>query len=90
MGFSKAVLLFAAVTLLGCTGSKEIWPRDVLNGLWVPKGATIEEHTCRGYYKIAYTVHVCYPAKDITEDMENVMISNECNTGKDERRRKYE
>jgi hypothetical protein len=74
-GFFKAVLLFAVVTLLGCTGSKEIWPEEVLNSLWVPKGAQVVERYHRGFYKLTYRLRVCYPAKDITDDMENLMTT---------------
>lgn len=74
-GFIKAVLLFAVVTLLGCTGSKETWPQEVLNSLWVPKGAQVVERYHRGFYKITYRLHVCYPAKGIIDDMENLMTA---------------
>lgn len=69
----KAILLFAAITVAGCVAQKEIWPPEVLNDMWAPKESQIVERHHRGTYEMVYTVNVCYPAKNVTDDMVNSM-----------------
>jgi hypothetical protein len=73
MNFFTTLLLFAVVALLGCAAQKEIWPQEVVNSLWVPKGANITERYHRGTYFIAYTLNVCYPVTVSIDDMEMKM-----------------
>jgi len=70
-----AVTCFIMLTCFGCKVEDQQWPQSVINSLWVPSEAQIEKKYHEGSYTIEYAARVCYPAKDVIDEMVKAMIS---------------
>jgi hypothetical protein len=73
--FSRIVLLFTIVVIIGCASQGEKWPMEIVGSMWIPDDAKVTERYHHGIYFVAYTLDVCYPATAIIDDMDKKMYT---------------
>lgn len=70
-----AVLAWCVVSLVGCASHQPNWPQHVYEGIWIPKQAKNIRYSYEGIYKVFYDISVCYPAKELIDEIVKVMTS---------------
>jgi hypothetical protein len=75
------VILFLIIILsTNCIAQKPAWPprdwpQNVIVNIWIPKDADIVRYDHHGVYSVLYTTKVCYPAKNMIDEMVHVQTT---------------
>lgn len=69
------IIISCIITMVSCATHKPDWPQYVYDSIWIPKQANAIRYAHEGVYKVFYKIDVCYPAKELIDEMVTAMTT---------------